>query len=222
MPTRVVLLTIAILGSSAVAIWGHETHSASRWVVYLFKPLSTGLILLLALIAPGPGLARYKWAIVTGLAFSLAGDVFLMLPGNLFLAGLLSFLVAHIAYLVAFTSDVRFGKRPLVFLVWFLVGVPMLLLQWPGIPAALRIPVVLYTIFILAMAGQATSRALSLSVPGAWAAAVGAALFVMSDTMLGLDRFRPGVNLSPTLVLGTYYAAQWLIAMSIRPSRPAS
>ena len=54
-----------------------------------------------------------------------------------------------------------------------------------------------------------------------WAAAVGAALFVLSDTMIGLDRFRPGVKLSPVLVLGTYYAAQWLIAFSTRTSRAA-
>ena len=72
------------------------------------------------------------------------------------------------------------------------------------------------------MAGQAASRALMLPIPGAWSAAIGAALFVMSDTMLGLDRFRPGVNLSPILVLGTYYAAQWLIALSIRTSSAAA
>ena len=163
--------------------------------------------------------ARYKLAVVIGLAFSLAGDVFLMLPGDLFLPGLLSFLLAHIAYLVAFTSDVPFGRRPLAFLVWFAIAVPMLLLQWPGVPVSLRIPVVFYTLFILAMAGQAASRALTLRVPGAWTAAIGAALFVLSDTMLGLDRFRPGVNLWPVLVLGTYYAAQWLIALSTRASR---
>src|SRR5258708_3354306 len=108
MQTRIVLLNIAILASSVVTIWGYEAGSTSRWLVYVFKPLTTGLILLLALIASGPELARYQWAIVTSLAFSLAGDVFLMLPGDLFLAGLLSFLVAHIAYLVAFTSGVRF------------------------------------------------------------------------------------------------------------------
>ena len=218
---RTVLLTVAVLISSVVAIGGHELGSASRWLVYVFKPLTTGLILALALTAPGPRLARYKLAIAIGLAFSLAGDVFLMLPGDLFLPGLLSFLLAHIAYLVAFTSDVPFGSRPLAFLAWFGIGVPMLLLQWPGVPVPLRIPVVLYNIFILTMAGQAASRALTLRVRGAWAAAFGAALFVLSDTMIGLDRFRPGVKLTPVLVLGTYYAAQWLIAFSTRTSRAA-
>ncbi len=111
METRVVLLTVAILVSSVVAIWGHETGSTSPWQVYVFKPLTTSLILVLALIAPGPSFARYKLAVVIGVAFSLVGDVFLMLHRNLFLPGLSSFLAAHIAYLVAFTSDAVSGHH---------------------------------------------------------------------------------------------------------------
>ena len=209
-------LTAAILVSSVLAIWCHGLGPDNRWLVYLFKPLTTALILVLALTAPGPLLTRYKLAIVIGLAFSLAGDVFLMLPGDLFLAGLSSFLIAHIAYLVAFTSDARLGGQRLPFLIWIPIGVANIILLWPGIPAPLRIPVVLYTAIILTMAAQAASRALTLRLASARAAAIGAALFVISDTLIGLDRFRPNLDFSPVLVLGTYYAAQWLIALSIR------
>jgi len=213
---RVVSLTIGILVSSVLAIWCHGLSPNHRWLVYLFKPLTTTLILVLALTARGPLLSRYKLAIVIGLVFSLGGDVFLMLPGDLFLAGLSSFLIAHIAYVVAFTSDARLASRRLPFLIWMAIGVANIMLLWPGIPAPLRIPVVLYTAIILTMAAQAASRALTLRVASARNAAIGAALFVISDTLIGLDRFRPNLDFSPAQVLGTYYAAQWLIALSIR------
>src|SRR5213080_3500470 len=65
--------------------------------VFVFK--------LLAIAAFAPH-TRYDTAILIGLVFSLAGDVFLMLPRARFVAGLTSFLAAHIAYLFAFAADV--------------------------------------------------------------------------------------------------------------------
>jgi uncharacterized membrane protein YhhN len=66
-------------------------------------------ILLIAVLAGKPDASRYKVAIITGLLFSLAGDVFLMLPSDRFIAGLVSSLFAHLFYIVAFTSGTGFG-----------------------------------------------------------------------------------------------------------------
>src|SRR5690606_41962032 len=74
-------------------------------LVYLFKPLTTVLILLLALLASPPVTPAYQWLIVLGLLFSLAGDVFLMLPRDRFVAGLVSFLIAHLFYIAAFAQQ---------------------------------------------------------------------------------------------------------------------
>ena len=51
-------------------------------------------------------------AVLAGLGLSLVGDVALMIPQG-FLAGLVAFLLAHLAYLVAFTrGGVRLAARP--------------------------------------------------------------------------------------------------------------
>jgi uncharacterized membrane protein YhhN len=210
------LLSGAIFASAVITIGWPQLSVGPVRAAYLFTPLTT--ILTLALAVTGPGSVgqrgRYWWGLVAGLAWSLAGDVLLMLPRDRFLAGLGCFLVAQVCYLVAFTSDTPFAARRLPFLGWGLVGVAALTAIWPNLPAALRIPVVLYAGLLLTMAAQAASRAAYLRTPAALGAALGATFFVASDTLLGLNRFGFAVPHSRLLVLGTYFTAQWLIARS--------
>ena len=103
---------------------------------YVFMPLTTLLILLLAATAPQSSSPRHQWSVVAGLLFSLAGDVCLMLPKDLFLAGLLAFLVAHGCYLFAFTADCRFASRLVPFAVWGGIGLVVLVVLWARLPAA--------------------------------------------------------------------------------------
>ena len=49
----------------------------------------------------------------------------------------------------------------------------------------------------------------------AWLAFSGAVLFVISDSLLALDRFAARAKSRQTLVLSSYFAAQWLIAVSV-------
>ena len=88
-----ILTPLAIL-SAALHI--RAEHYGPRYHVYLFKPLTMAFILLMAVRAGWPDLSRYKVAILAGLVCSLAGDVFLMLPSDRFIAGLVSFLLAHL------------------------------------------------------------------------------------------------------------------------------
>lgn len=157
---------------------------------------------------------------MAGLAFSLGGDILLMLPRDYFLPGLGSFLLAQVCYLFAFTADHRLTGKSTPFVFWALMGVLLLCFLWPGIDGSLRGPVVLYAGFLLAMAAQAGSRALTLKTPAAIAAALGATLFVISDSILAVRRFHGDVPYGHVLVLGTYFAAQWLIAFSVVCHRP--
>jgi uncharacterized membrane protein YhhN len=100
-------LSLAVGVSATLAIALPQSGPRLSWLGYVFKPLTLVLILGLALTAPPSRPPRYRWGIVAGLVFSLAGDVLLMLPSNRFLAGLLSFLAAHVCYLAALTSDSR-------------------------------------------------------------------------------------------------------------------
>lgn len=201
--------------STVLMTAGLYLEARGRWLVYLFKPLATLAILALAVLALAAEPSRYAWAVVVGLVFSLAGDVFLMLPSDRFREGLASFLLAHLAYLVAFTTGVGFADPAWPYLVWGLIALPVVARLWPALPGELRIPVAVYMAVLLAMAAQATCRALATGEETAWLAAAGAALFVASDTCLALDRFARRFVAAPALVHVTYFAAQWLIALSL-------
>jgi uncharacterized membrane protein YhhN len=90
----------------------------------------------------------------------------------------------------------------------------MLRWLWPHL-GTLRRPVLLYVGVILIMAWQAASRWLDARLDGSLLAMIGAYLFVMSDSALAVERFRGSWRSAPFWVLSTYFAAQWLIALSI-------
>jgi uncharacterized membrane protein YhhN len=172
------------------------------------------LLLALALAAGRGAGPRYLAAVAAGLVLSLAGDVFLMLPRDRFVAGLASFLAAHLAYVVAFTTGVSPDSAPLLLAPAALPGAAVLAVLWPRL-GRLRPAVTAYVAVITLMAWQAGTRAWALRSPAAVMAALGAACFVASDAMLALDRFRAPFRSARGLVTGTYVAAQWLIASSV-------
>jgi|CXWK01.1.fsa_nt_gi uncharacterized membrane protein YhhN len=212
-----------VLGVSAVliaflAIRAHYLETPRQ--VYVFKPLATLLILALALTLP-PARPAYQWAVAAGLVFSTAGDIFLMLPRDRFVAGLASFLVAHLCYVWAFSLGVPIAANMLFWLPYFAAGGVVAALIWPGLKPALRGPVLVYVVVIAIMASQATERWYALGSGTALAAAMGAGLFVVSDGVLAIDRFRQPFRAARALTLATYWAAQLLIALSVSAEFPA-
>jgi uncharacterized membrane protein YhhN len=180
----------------------------------LFKPLTTALILSLAVLAPDPPSALYKWLIVAGLAFSLVGDILLMLSRDTFIAGWAAFLLAHLAYIAAFVSDggPYWSIWPL--LVGVVYGVVVLRYLWPHL-GRLKAPAALYMLVIILMAWQAAGRIAQGSGPSAWLAFAGAILFVASDSIMTIYRFARPIHSARFIYMSAYYLAQWLIAMSV-------
>ncbi|HQR45478.1 MAG TPA: lysoplasmalogenase [Thermoanaerobaculia bacterium] len=213
-PASLAALTATAAASAALAIRGHY-GGPRRTLVYVFKPLTTLLLLAVALRPSEARGSRYAVAVALGLAFSLAGDVFLMLPKDRFRAGLSSFLAAHLCYLAAFTAGTGLLVRPFPAVAFGAFGLLLLRSLWPGVPARLRVPVALYVAVLLAMAVQAAGRAADLREASSLLAGAGAALFVVSDALLAWDRFRTPFRASRAVVLSTYFLAQWLIALSV-------
>ncbi len=215
----VCLLAIGAIAGSVGA--GSDPDSAWLWLHWLCKPTVTLLILWVAWSSPNPVSMRYQRWIVGGTAASTAGDIFLMLPGDFFVHGLVSFLLAHLAFLVALTTDARFGVRPVALLACLAYGAFNLWALWPSLPDELHIPVIVYIAVLASMGGQAVARAWhhvhahdALAGP-AWLAAAGALLFLLSDTLLAWNKFRIVLPWSALWVLGTYYGAMWLLARSV-------
>ena len=68
---------------------------------------------------------------------------------------------------------------------------------------------------ILIMSGLAWERHLQLELPQTLFAACGAILFLISDALLAWNRFRMKFKSAQFLIMGTYYVAEWALAMSL-------
>lgn len=199
-----VWLAVAAL-SAAVAILADASMGDQRGLFLIAKPLTTLLLI---------GYARQRAAppaIVLGLALSLGGDVALMFEGG-FTAGLACFLAAHLAYLWAFTREHRLGAWWPPFTGYAALATVMLVQLWPGLPAALRGPVVVYVAVLATMAAQAAGINRL--------AALGGLLFVASDAALAWSRFHTPLPMVALWVLPAYWTAQALIAASLSRTAP--
>lgn len=207
------LLALSGLAGVCAALTIAAQYRHHKRLEYICKPLTTGSIVLIAVLADDPLSPRYQLLITLGLIASLLGDIFLMLPEH-FLPGLVSFLVAHLAYIAAFTLAGD-GSAPLWYLIPFLLyGALLLRWLWSSL-GTLRGPVIVYMVVILLMAWQAANRWLETDQPEALLALAGAYLFVLSDSALAVQHFRGTWRSAPLWVLSTYFAAQWLIALSV-------
>ncbi|WP_243042071.1 lysoplasmalogenase [Dyella sedimenti] len=215
-------LAIALAAVAAIVgaiLAGPDAADGWRWLHWACKPLATLLILYTAWRAAPPISVDYRRWMVAGMTFSLAGDIFLMLPADTFVAGLVAFLLGHLCFLRALLVGTRFTARSLALLACLAYGAINLWALWPSLPDALHLPVVVYVAVLASMAGQATARAWrhvhdALAKPARWAA-VGALLFMLSDTLLAWNRFRLAIPLSALWILATYYAALWCLARSV-------
>jgi uncharacterized membrane protein YhhN len=204
-----ILILLVILSAS---IHIRAEYRGPRQHIYIFKPLTMVFILLIAILGQA-ALPFYKYMIIAGLLFSLAGDIFLMLPTDRFVAGLVAFLLAHLFYSAAFASEISaLMWWPLIPFVIYGIVIYIILASSLG---KLKVPVLFYVVVILIMAWLAWERWSQTGQGGALLASIGALLFIISDTILAIDRFRGTFKLSRASNLITYFAAQLLIAGSI-------
>lgn len=208
-----IVLTILIMLSAILHIRAEYAKKLS--LVYVFKPLTTCLIIGLCLLQTPVISPVYKYLILCGLVCSLAGDVFLMLPSDQFIAGLVSFLLAHVFYIVAFTREAGFHiTYVFVGLMGLIAGIVLVtVLAYTG---RLTGPVIAYTGVIMVMLWQALERWHVGATPSALLAVTGACLFVFSDFILAYNRFVRQFPSGRWLNLSTYFAAQWCIALSVK------
>lgn len=207
-------IVFGLLAALSAALTIAAKYLGSKRLEYVFKPLTMIWIILIVLVDEDPFSTRYQGLILLGLLASLVGDVFLMLPDpSKLLHGLVSFLIAHLFYIAAFT--VEGGRAPIGYIIPFVIyGVVMLRALWPHLGPMKR-PVMVYVGVILIMAWQAANRWIDARLDGSLLAMIGAYLFVMSDSVLAVERFRGSWRSAPLWVLSTYFAAQALIALSV-------
>jgi alkenylglycerophosphocholine hydrolase len=202
----VTTLAVAFLisaGLAAIANW------ISRWrpngaLETVTKPLTTTLIVACAITVKSshPGA---RWLVVAGLVFCLIGDVLLMPVVDSFVGGLGSFLVGHLLFALAVFrrphGHIALAGLALIPLA-VIVGTfgPAIVNGARRRAAALGIAVSVYLVVIASMAVMVT-------LTGSPWAIVGAAFFVMSDTLLGHDLFAEPFAAARVAIMVTYHLA---------------
>lgn len=150
--------------------------------------------------------------IFAGLIFSLFGDTFLGLPGNYFVFGLGSFLVAQILYSIGFSVGNPVNIVRLI--PYFVFGVSFYTWILPGIGSSLYVPVAAYVSAICVMGWRAASR--ECPRPEFWKSLAGSSLFILSDSFIAMGKFAAlPIPLLGLWIMSTYYAAQFLIYESV-------
>lgn len=198
-------LPLFALGAAASGLYFWAFAGGRRGLAVALKPLP--LLCLAAWVAAGARTPS-AWLVVAGLVVSLVADV---LIESSFLAGLGTFLLAHVAYIAAFVA--RTGEPLLLLLLPFLAwGALVLARLWPGL-GPMRMPVIVYAVVICAMMWRAAA---TVGTPGGWTALAGAVLFAASDTLIAWDRFHRPIQGSRYPIMLLYWAGQLLIAMSAR------
>ncbi len=163
--------------------------------------------------------ASARW-IMTGLLLSAIGDFCLEWSSSWFLAGLISFLLAHLAYLTAYVGLVR--RARLILLVPVAAfGVASFRVLEPSL-GDMSLAVAIYTAVICCMLWRAwaTVGERPSEPQKAWWAALGATSFALSDTLVAWTRFvEPSTTLAIALML-LYWGGQWAIAGSASDDSP--
>lgn len=167
------------------------------------------------------GRAQLAHAVVTGLVLGALGDACLLARGKRwFLAGLVAFLLGHLAYVagIAMVEPAELWPRDAGALAALpiVVGLAALAALWPKL-GALRLPVIGYvvTITVMVVAAIACTRGAALPDPARGRLMAGAALFFVSDLSVARDRFVAHTFANKLWGLPAYYAGQLLFAWTL-------
>ena len=154
---------------------------------------------------------RQNNAFLAGLIFALLGDCFLLYETvELFIIGLICFLIMQLSYAVAFNNKRRIPKNRdyLICLGILIIGVAALSVIWPDL-GSMQTSVGLYATSIVLMAIYAYLRHPRLR--GYKIVLAGVILFIISDMLLGLNKFSDPLPYGQIFVMVTYMLAQYLI-----------
>lgn len=195
-----------------------------------FPALVVKALIIPALMLYYHSIARKKYTLfhrlmMAGLFFSWLGDVLLQFsndaisfyfePSSYFLMGLGSFLVTQVLYAIAFSipkGQNRIFNKRLYFLVLIVIYGGLLIWFLYNKLGDYRIPVIVYAVVILTMLASAVNRYGKVNGMSYMLVAFGALFFVISDSMIAVNRFYEKFDFARILIMGTYVIAQYLIA----------
>ena len=215
---------------AAINLWAE--YSQQEVLILISKPLLISLLALWFFIKTRPFRHPFERWILVGLLFSIGGDTLLMFVENgpkddrFFLLGLGSFLLAQLSYLTGFLKypDARTGavsQRPFLALPFLLYLIVLLSSLWEGIPEAMTLPVAIYALAIVGMAVAAYNLRNKLPFTAFSPLIAGVLLFVLSDSLIAINKFGDPIPLARIFIMSTYIIGQYLIVLGVIKTRKA-
>jgi uncharacterized membrane protein YhhN len=208
------LLIFLFAASLAINIIGGLFNN--QWIEYISKPLIIIFLVVYILIQTSNTKSALKKWILAALFFSWAGDVLLMFQQNeslFFLLGLSAFLIAHIFYIVFF-HQVRIKEKLksnwlfLLIVVVYYAGLISFLSPYLG---DMKLPVRIYGLVISFMFMLAMHMLFIRNKNAGLLMMTGALLFVISDSVLAINKFYQSFELAGVVIMLTYGIAQFFI-----------
>jgi uncharacterized membrane protein YhhN len=191
------------------------TARNARTVRWITKPGALlSLLLWFATSTPATNSTQATW-FTLALCLSLVGDIFLLMQGHQLHKGGLAFLLAHVAFLIAYTTPLQV---PIVLLAVFALNIIPTIIFFRKVLGIIRssgdtdlaLGVSVYALALTAMTSTSISVLFRPDWPpiAAWPVAIGGALFYCSDMLLFTNHFLTEKP-RPTYTMITYHAAQF-------------
>lgn len=223
----VILYSIVAL----IEMWGEWLFhgQGSTTVLFIAKPLLMP-VLILFLWVNTKFKSSFDKLILLGLIFGWMGDILLMFnKENLFVFGLASFLICHLFYIAAFINNTKKSGYKLSFINKFVLAlIPLFYLIvlysyiFPHINSSqanrpFLIPVSVYALTIVTMSLFALWRIGSTNKWSAGLIIMGAFTFVVSDSLIAINKFVAPLTNANLLIMLTYCLAQiWIVIGTIQ------
>lgn len=179
-------------------------------------------MLMLYVISERKGFSGKIKLVIVALFFCWAGDILLLYAStneNFFLYGLAAFLLGHLFYIVSFIKFVRIQSngKALALLFYLLplsYAILLLAMLYPQL-GDMMIPVFVYGIVISIMCGVAMWRWHKTDEASFSYVIMGAILFIISDSIIAINKFHTAFEWSGLLIMATYIIAQYLITVGL-------
>ena len=205
----IVFLIFSLLYLGLVLI---EFETITWWL----KPFIIPLLSISVFIS---GKMEFKPLLISALFFSWIGDVVLLFANQgviYFIIGLVSFLIAHLFYIVLFSklqkvTTIKY-KRFIPLVLLYLFGLLSFLWEKLG---GMKIPVIIYALVISTMLLVAIKGYFTWNSKSGKLLLIGAVFFVLSDSILAINKFYVPIYLSSFWIMSTYITAQFLIVKGV-------
>jgi uncharacterized membrane protein YhhN len=224
-------MSLLLIGISLLVAIINWIADSKDWVTIKYVTKPSVILALIGWLVLYGGLRGNTLYFIVGLCFSLFGDILFMLPKEQFIAGLIAFLFAHIAYILGLSSlrYVISAAGLILLLLVVLNGFVIFSRISNGLTSSgqntLRIPVLIYTIVI---GGMLVSALLTMISPNsewnpysALLVSLGAILFFVSDSSLAWNKFVVQTKSMPIIIMITYHIAQITITLGAGLNFPA-